>query len=198
MTTYATYDDSMLVSLLKTGDTMAFTEIYNHFHQPVYGYVLSLVKHSEIAEDLVHETFLKLWEIRGSLEIKVSFSAYLFRICHNKAADAVKKIAGERLLRAELQQHYQNFFMEEQRSPDVLYQYDALAEQALDSLSPQSRRVYELCRREGKTYREVAEALHISPYTVKEHMTRALQTLRSFLRKKGEIVVILILLEFFL
>lgn len=195
MIIYSTYDDNMLVSLLKTGNEGAFTEIYNRFHQPVYGYLLSLVKSTVMAEDLVNEIFLKLWEIREKLEIKTNFSAYLFRICHNQAADATKKIAGERLLRAELLRHYQEFSSVEQWSPKELYQYDALAEQALDSLSPQSRKVYELCRREGKSYREVAEELHISPYTVKEHMSKALTTLRSFLREKGEIAVIFILLE---
>jgi RNA polymerase sigma-70 factor (ECF subfamily) len=160
--------------------------------------LLALVKSPEMAEDLVHEIFLKLWEIREKLEIKTNFSAYLFRICHNKAADATKKIAGERLLRSELLRYYQDFSTDEQRSQEELYQYDALAEQALDNLSPQSRKVYELCRREGKSYREVAEELHISPYTVKEHMSKALTSLRSFLREKGKIAIILVFLERFL
>ena len=198
MIAYSTYDDEMLVSLLKTGDEGAFTEIYNRYHQPVYGYLLSLVKSTEIAEDLVHEVFLKLWEIREKLEIKINFSAYLFRICHNKAADTTKKIAEERLLRDELLRYYQDFSSAVQLSTEELYQYDVLAEQALDSLSPQSRRVYKLCRWEKKSYREVAEELHISPYTVKEHMSRALTNLRSFLREKGKIALILILLEKFL
>lgn len=195
MVTYSTYDEDMLVSLLKTGSEEAFTEIYNRFHQPVYGYLLALVKSPEIAEDLLNEIFLKLWEIREKLDIRVSFSAYLFRICHNKAVDATKKIAGDHQLRDELMRYYQDFYSVSPWSREELYQYDVLEEQAFDSLSPQSRKVYELCRLQGKSYREVAEELQISPYTVKEHMSRALANLRSFLKEKGKIALILILLE---
>lgn len=195
MIAYSTYDENMLVSLLKTGNEEAFTEIYNRFHKPVYGYLLALVKSPEIAEDLVNEIFLKVWEVREKLEIKISFSAYLFRICHNKAVDATKKIAGEHQLRAEMMRYYQDFASVTPCSQEELYQYDLLEEQAFDSLSPQSRRVYKLCRLEGRSYREVAEKLQISPYTVKEHMSRALAHLRSFLKERGKIALILILLE---
>jgi len=195
MITYSTYDESMLLSLLKKGDEGAFTEIFNRFHRPIYGYLLSLVKSPEMAEDLVGEIFLKLWEIREKLEIRISFSSYIFRICHNKAADAKKKIAGEHKLRAELFRNYQDFCSVAPLSQKELYQYDLLEDQAFSSLSPQSRRVYELCRMQGKSYWEVAEKLQISPYTVKEHMSRALAHLRSFLKEKGKIALILILLE---
>ena len=66
---YSTYSDSELLVFLRTGDKKAFEEIYNRYHKPVYRYLVSLVKIPEIAEDLVHEIFVKLWDIREKLVI---------------------------------------------------------------------------------------------------------------------------------
>src|SRR5687768_2931624 len=180
ISSYSTYSDSELLVFLHEGDKKAFEEFYNRYHKPIYRYLVSLVKVPEIAEDLVHEIFLKLWDIRQKLEIKQNFKGYLFWMCHNKAVDTTKKIAGERMLKDELLFHYyQNLFNVENQTPEQ-QQYDDLIEEALNSLSPQRRKVFELCKRQGKSYQQVADELQISIHTVKEHMSYALAALRDF------------------
>lgn len=174
---------------------MAFEEIYNRYNKHAYRYLISLLNVPEFAEDLAHEVFIKVWDIREKLEIKESFKGYLFRICHNKAADLVKKIAKERRLTDRLVHHYQGFSEAEHHTLEELERYDALVEEALNSLSPARRRVYELCKQQGKSYLEVAEILQISPNTVKEHMSQALSSLRNFIKNKGQFAVILLLLQ---
>ena len=146
-----------------------------------------------MAEDLVHEVFLKLWEVREKIEIRENFAGYLFRICHNKAADTIRKIANERSLREQMLYSYQVFSLDEYRSVNDLKHFDSLVEEALNSLPPKRRQVYELCRREGLSYQEVAERLQISPNTVKEHMAKALASLRNFLQDKGQLTLSLLL-----
>ena len=184
---YSTYSDSELLVFLRDGDKLAFAEFYNRYHKPVYRYLISLVKVPEIAEDLVHEIFLKLWDIRQKLEIKENFKGYLFWMCHNKAADTTKKIAGERILKDQLLHHYQTLSTVETHTLEQLQRYDNLIEEALNSLSPQRRKVYELCKKQGKSYQEAANELQISTHTVKEHMSYALSALRDFLRQNGEL-----------
>jgi RNA polymerase sigma-70 factor (family 1) len=184
---YSTYSDSELLVFLRDGDKMAFAEFYNRYHKPVYRYLISLVKVPEIAEDLVHEIFLKLWDIRLKLEIKENFKGYLFWMCHNKAADTTKKIAGERILKNQLLLHYYHTLSTvETHTLEQLQRYDNLIDEALNSLSPQRRKVYELCKKQGKSYQEAANELQISTHTVKEHMSYALSALRDFLRQNGE------------
>jgi RNA polymerase sigma-70 factor (ECF subfamily) len=134
----------------------------------------------------VHEIFLKLWDIRQKLEIKENFKGYLFWMCHNKAADTTKKIAGERILKDQLLHYYQALSTVETHTLEQLQRYDNLIEEALNSLSPQRRKVYELCKKQGKSYQEAANELQISTHTVKEHMSYALSALRDFLRQNGE------------
>ena len=183
---YSTYSDSELLVFLRDGDKLAFAEFYNRYHKPVYRYLISLVKVPEIAEDLVHEIFLKLWDIRLKLEIKENFKGYLFWMCHNKAADTTKKLAGERILKNQLLHYYQTLSTVETHTLEQLQRYDNLIEEALNSLSPQRRKVYELCKKQGKSYQEAANELQISTHTVKEHMSYALSALRDFLRQNGE------------
>ncbi len=194
---YTTCDDGELLMFLREGDTIAFTEIYNRYHKRVYNYILDWIKIPEMTEDLVHEVFLKVWEIKEKLEIKDNFAGYLFRICHNKMVDTTKKIAKERKLKDQLLDHYQTLSLDEQVSPQQLQRFDALVEEALDTLPPVRRKVYELCRMQKKSYQEIADELNISQNTVRDHMSRALATLRLFLREKGDLAMLVILAEIF-
>jgi RNA polymerase sigma-70 factor (family 1) len=184
---YATSTDEELLILLRNDDRLAFTAIYDRYNKDVYRYLYILVKVPEIAEDLSHESFLKIWELRHKLKIESSFKGYLFRLCHNKAVDMHQKIAREQALMDRVLQQYQENPVVEEYSQKQLEQYDALVEEALDSLSPQRRKVFELCKKEKKSYEEVARELNISPNTVKAHMSMILSLLRSFILERREL-----------
>ncbi len=191
---YSTHDDAELIRLLKESDKMAFTEIYNRFHKPVFRYLISMVKIEELAEDLVHEVFLKLWESREFLSIKGAFAPYLFRTCHNKAIDAIRKIASDHKLQSDLLKVYKGLTATPHYSHEELYRLDNMVEEALDALSPQRRKVFELCRQNGKSYNEAAAEMGIAPNTVKDHMSKALSALREIVQNRGELTLMLILL----
>lgn len=178
---------------MRNGDQLALGEIYDRYHQPVYRYVLNLIKIPELTEDIVHEVFVKLWDKRETIHIRENFQGYLFTTCRNQAVDATKRIIAERELKTELLRYYDQAFLEKHYTQEELHRYDQLVEQALEALSPQRRRVFEMCRREGKSHQEIARELDISPNTVKEHMSKALATLRDFLYEKGDLALAIIL-----
>jgi RNA polymerase sigma factor (sigma-70 family) len=142
----------------------------------------------------VHEIFLKLWEFRENLELNGNFSAYLFRSAHNKAVDETRKMVSGRRLKNEFILNYQELTTLQNESPEELNHNDRLVEEALGSLPPQRRRVYELCRIQGKSYIQAAEEMNISANTVKEHMTKALASLRFFISNRGELTLVILLL----
>lgn len=194
ISTYSAYSDGELLMLLRSSDKLAFAELYDRYNKPLYRYVVSLVKAPEAAEDIVHEVFLKIWEIREKLEIKEHFRGYLFRICHNKTVDLTRRMATERRLKDRLRHHYLlNLSAAEGHSLKELEHYDNLIDKALNTLSPARRRVFELHRKQGKSHADIAEELQISPNTVKEHMSKALSTLRNFLEQGGEVVILLLI-----
>jgi RNA polymerase sigma-70 factor (family 1) len=191
---YATSSDEDLLILLRNDDRLAFSAIYDRYYKDAYRYLYILVKVPEIAEDLSHEAFLKIWEVRQQLKIDRSFKGYLFRLCHNKAVDMHKKIAAEQVLMDRVLQQYHRNPVIEEYSQKQLEQYDALVEKALDSLSPQRRKVFEMCKKQKKSYEEVARELHISPNTVKAHMSTILSLLRNFILERRDFFLIFSLL----
>lgn len=194
MLLYSTYNDEQLLELLQNADEKAFEAIYERYHKSVYAYLAGFVKDTALAEDLTHEVFIKVWDIRGRLQLHSSFSSYLFRICHNKAINALQKIAVDNRLRYGVLYHLQTLSALHTQDAAALKEYDQLLEDALDTLPPQRRKVFLLCREEGKTYDETAAELGISRNTVKEHMVKAQKALRTFLGEKGEIAFMLLLI----
>ncbi|MBO9634787.1 MAG: RNA polymerase sigma-70 factor [Chitinophagaceae bacterium] len=196
MTAYNTYNDLELIHLLKEGDDNAFAEIYERYKQVVYRFGITLVKTPDLAEDLVQDVFIKLWDARGRLKTIHNFRSYLLRICHNRAIDLNKQIAANHKLVEQLIVYYQSLpDPETELSQGDLNQYDSIVEDALNSLTPQRRKVYELCKKENKSYEEVAQELNISLNTVKVHMYQTLALLRSYILKHGNIPLILIFLQ---
>ena len=174
-----------LLSQLKLGDETAFSEIYNDYHKGIYQYLIRIVKIPHLAEDLVHEVFIKIWEKRENLMITKSLTSYLFRIAHNVGIDNLKKISKDEKLRQEI--HYwlePSLLLIDNKSKSSIY-YENLYLEAVSALSPQRQKVFILCKEKGKTYEETANDLGISRNTVKEHMVKSLSFLRNFLYEKG-------------
>lgn len=183
--------DIQLLAHLQQDDTLAFAELYSRYRHEVYAYAMSLVKLSDVAEDLLQDVFVRIWDARHKIAIKKDFRPYLFRVCHNRAYDVHLEMAKNQKLKDRLLSHYNvsaDPFAEQGSS------YAQLLEQALDTLSPQRRRIYEMCKREGKSYEEVAHELGLSINTVRNHMVQAIALLRSYLQQYGKLAALLVLL----
>lgn len=195
MNPYESHTDQTVLLAMQDGEQVAFAELYNRYHQLAYGYVFTQVKIPTITQDILHDVFLKLWEDRSKISIQHQFKSYLLRSCHNKVVDFYRQLAKDRQLQESLLYQYEQELEHSPNSKQELLKLDALAEEALSTLSPQRRKVFELCRRQGKTYNQVADELGISPQTVKEHMANALSSLRRFLHKRTDLVTLLLLLK---
>ncbi|WP_295127982.1 RNA polymerase sigma factor [uncultured Chitinophaga sp.] len=190
---YSGSEEEELVNLFTAGSEAAFAELYRRYHAGVYTYLLRFVKVPALAEDLVHDVFVKLWELRERVQITSSFSAYLYRACRNHAINRLKQIASDRELREQVMVHLAPLVPEAAVSPLKMQQYERLMKHAIDQLPPQRRKVFLLCREEGKTYNEAAEILGLSRNTVKEHMVYAMRFLKVYLFEHGDIVLFFLL-----
>lgn len=194
-TTPGTYYEQSVIQRLQKGDSDAFLQLYNQYHQPLYHYVLRFVKSPAIAEDVLQDVFLKIWEIRSRIDPELSFKAYLYRICRNSVFKLLKKIAIDENLRVQVMQQFAQSVADADLK--VLWQqYQELLQAAIDRLPPQRQKVFKLCREEGMTYEQVASALGISRNTVKEHMVLAMKLIREHLDQYGDTPTAFILLLF--
>jgi RNA polymerase sigma-70 factor (family 1) len=180
-------NESAILQRLKNGDNTAYKEIYNRYHSRLYYYVLKFLKDPDLAEDVIHDVFLKLWEVREQINPNLFILGYLYRISRNMVYKMIKKIATEEDLRSKI-----IFFIDEAQSlTESKVQWDeyaTLLEGAINQLPPQCRRVFKLCREEGKTYDQTAALLGISKHTVKEHMMMAMKSIKQYFFNHADIV----------
>ncbi len=192
LTPHACHTEPRLLNDLKNGSEAAFTQIYDRYHRGIYAYLLDFVKVPQLAEDLVHEVFMKIWEARERIEITTSLSAYLYRISHNKAIDALKKIAKDATLRKEVLEWMDPRITEP--GNERLNHYEELYRNAIAALTPQRQKIFILCKEKGKTYEEAATELGISRNTVKEHMVQSLRFLRTYFAERGQLTLMILAL----
>ncbi|WP_127132937.1 RNA polymerase sigma factor [Pseudoflavitalea rhizosphaerae] len=180
-------EGELLLRMAK-GDEAAFTALYRHYSGPLYLNFVRMVKDEVIAEEIIQDLFSRIWQKRESISIEKNFSAYLYRTGYNLLMDFYRKVKRDRLLYEKFRQAaIENYSHIE----EVLHLKDsqALVSKALDTLPPQQRRVFELCRIEGHSYKEVAEILGISPNTVKEHFVKANQAIRKFITGNADTAI---------
>jgi RNA polymerase sigma-70 factor (family 1) len=187
-------DDNVLCERLKGGDVDAYKHIYNHYHTQLYKYALKFLKMPELAEDVIHDVFLKLWEIRGQLKPELGIVGYLYKISRNQIFKLLKKISVETDLRIKVIGFIENQLVEGEA--DLQWnEYSGLLGGAIEQLPPQCQKVFNLCRQEGKTYSEAAQILGISTHTVKEHMMAAMKSIKKYFRQNADIVFSLLIVE---
>jgi RNA polymerase sigma-70 factor (ECF subfamily) len=149
----------------------------------------------DLAKEIVHTAFIKLWETRQSLDNDLSPKAYLYRIIVNTSLDALKhhrvrKIHEEFVQKTTHDETYPNSF----DSVD-LKQMRSDIDSAILDLPDQMRRIFELSRFEGLKYSEIATRLDISIKTVETQMSRALVKLREKLSSYLTLCLIMLILS---
>ncbi len=189
-------NEQELLNQLALGNQEAFTAIYLKYHGGIYNYLLKFTKNPILTEDLVHDVFLKIWEVRGQLDIKSSFQAYLYRLARNTALTQLNRISLYDTIRDEVL-HRVSLGINDQTLMNAMEakQYEELLQKAVASLPPQRREAFMLCRQQGKTYEEAAALMHISRNTFKQHLSLAVKSIKEYLMEHGDISLLILLVS---
>ena len=189
MTNYKACNDTQLLGLLRSGDSMAYTEIYDRYALALLGHAYNKTRNRDEAKDIVHEVFTILWAKREVLQIDY-LAGYLFRSVRNIILNNI----AHRAVQDKFIQSMEKFAASHE-IPDHLVrekQLSAIIEQEMAALPPKMREVFVLSRKEHLSHREIAELLGISEQTVSKHVTNALKILRV---KLGILAYILLLMH---
>jgi len=172
------HDETGLLRGLSAGDQAAFKALYDKYHHGLYRKTFQLLHSPSATEDIIQETFITLWEKRKEIDIARPLGPWLFTITFNRAINHLKKELREKskATAASLQPVIDNDFLTVEKQWKLL-------ETAISQLSPQKRRVFELCKMEGRTYEETSRLMGISRHTVKEYLGEVMYILREYIRK---------------
>lgn len=175
---------SDIIKKLREGSYEAFDTLYNVYADSLYGFVLLHTKSVVQAEDIVQDTFLKLWHMRSSLSVEGSFKSMLFTIAKNHVIDVFR----QQINRANFEDYIafcEDENLSDNTSVDKIYYDDFLEKLAIakQKLTPAQRNIFELSREEGLTNAEIAHNAGLSEQTVKNHLSATLKVLRAELLK---------------
>ncbi|MDD2797775.1 MAG: RNA polymerase sigma-70 factor [Bacteroidales bacterium] len=186
-------NDRILLERLKKGDAACFEILYSKYSGKLYNYILSISKGDfYVAEEIVQNVFIKIWEIRQHIDTEGSFSSFVFTVGKNLYLNVLKSRLQGFLYHDYVMEHASEL----ENSVEQEVEFKMLEEQIntlIEQLPPARRKVYILSRIKHLPNREIAEMLQISENTVESQLTKATQFMRKNLMPYYKLITILLL-----
>ncbi|WP_442590257.1 RNA polymerase sigma factor [Pedobacter sp. AW31-3R] len=185
-----TNDEHELLNKLKAGDQQALTVLYYRYINRLMYYVQRTAKSTFLAEDVVHDTFIKVWQNRDQIDPSRPFEPYLFTIAKRTLLNLLRRARHEVDILSEIRRHA----LQEENTTELQLEYNEsnlLVNEAIASMSGQVKQTFILCRMEGMSYKQAAETLNVTESTINKHMSKALSLIREHIRTKNGLSVLL-------
>lgn len=170
------------VDKIVKGDEFAFRCFVDTYSKDLYYFVLGYVHMREVAEEVVSDVFLEVWNNRASLGEIRQMKSWLLILARNKAISYLRKETPEVVSFDEID----DFYVPTVQSPD----HNLISKEEIDEINrtiallpPKCKEVFTLAKIEGLPYKEIAEMLDISVKTINIHIAKALNIIAGILRK---------------
>lgn len=175
--------DIELVECLQKGDVEAFDILYEKYSRKLFAFGMKYLRSVSDSEELVQSAFLKVWMNHENLKKELSFKSYLFTIAYNEICNLFRE------------RHYHQKFIDDIRSAysnsssamEERIEHQSSLERVLkivDKLPERQKAVFLKSRREGKSTKEIAEEVGLSPGTIDNYISDSLKFIRSRLGKE--------------
>jgi len=169
--------DQELVGLLKSGDHVAFTEIYNRYWVVLFQHARKMLQDEDAAVDIVQDVFTTIWIKNSELTITTSVKAYLYAAVRNRIISSIRH--------SKVHESYLDSLTSIIEKGEMVTdeqvrfrEFSAQVEMEISKLPPRMREVFELSRNEGLSHKQIAEELNIADETVKKQIYKAMKALR--------------------
>lgn len=156
----------------------AFEVLFEQFSQKLYRFSYSYLKSESESEDVVQEVFLKIWENRARLKTGTSFQSYLFTIAFNSIRKGFNKKARQNQFHTDIF----DFLSVDNSSLENQPDYEALLSKLdvlIDQMPARRKEIFLKRKKEGISVRDIADTMNISPKTVENQITEAMNYLKK-------------------
>lgn len=185
--------EKMLIEDIRNGSEKAFKILYSQWVSRLYQFVYQYLKSESATDDVVQETFMRIWTNRESLNSEYLFKSYLFTIAYHCLLKELKRRINNPSMEKYLE--YQNTMAtkDDEISDEIDYDtFQKALEKAKSHLSPRQREIFELNKEYGISIPEIAEKLSITDQVVRNQLSAALKTLRNELTGFNAIILIIV------
>lgn len=169
-----------------------FQQLFEQQYSALCHYAFAIVQDHDDAEDIVQAVFVDFWSKISQREIDGPLENYLVRAVKFKCIDFHRSTAIKRKYESEAI-HNQPI---DEPEPSDNEELTNMINMAIHQLPEKTQEVFLLSKREGLSYKEIADKLHISPKTVENQMGRAFKHLREKLKNYKDLLVFLIFFWF--
>jgi RNA polymerase sigma-70 factor (ECF subfamily) len=180
--------DADLVERVRSGDGTAFRGLVERYQERVYTLVYGMVRNAEDAKDLTQDAFVKAYRKLDSFRLEASFYTWLYRIAMNGAIDHLRRRARRqeseyddaRAPSEEAEFSADHIKSNPGRDLERKQLYGRIMD-AMETLSPEHRRIVLLREIEGLSYKEIADSLGLAEGTVMSRLFYARKKLQKAL-----------------
>jgi len=172
--------------MLDKGNKKAFTDFYTQYFKRLLIESDKYVKDIYVAEEIVQDVFLKIWERSDDLTQIQSIKSYLYRSVINASINYVNR---QRNLELHHQKIVDEFTEDQADQLDEENELIVLLFDEIEKLPPKCREIFKMNRFERLKYREIALKLDVSERTVENHIANALKLLREAMLKKRNVEI---------
>lgn len=174
------------------GNQLAYGYLYTHYYARLQVAITFITQDRDETDEILQETFLRIWKTREKLLLIRSFEDYAFKVAKNLLFDQLrrKKVHLKAI-------HAISHQLEAADGGDhqlVYKEYHDIATRAIDTLDPQKKEIFLLRTQEDLSFEEIAERCGIAVVTVKKHFYAAFHTLKKLLNEHGGVFTFLLIL----
>jgi RNA polymerase sigma-70 factor (family 1) len=181
---------SLLLSV-KAGSEKAYYTLYKMWVSRLYRFVYQYLKSEDATDDIVQETFCRIWTNREKLNPDSSFKAYLFTIAYHFLIKELRRQLNNTSMEEFIEYHEHMRISGEDTDKDIDFdQFCRALQKAKDALSPRQREIFELNKEYNLSVAEIAEHLSIKEQVVRNQLSIALKIIRTELQQYSFILLL--------
>jgi RNA polymerase sigma-70 factor, ECF subfamily len=175
------FADEELISFVGRGDAQAFAVLYDRHSRPAYSLAYRIMGEKEAAEDIVQDSFLKVWRAATSYRAaRASVRTWLLSIVHNRGIDQLRSTASRRRMQEKVEVSAPRSQPSEAFAQTWRNSQREQVREALKTLPEEQLKTIELAYFSGYTHAEIAELLGLPLGTVKGRMRLGLKKMRDY------------------
>jgi RNA polymerase sigma-70 factor (family 1) len=187
------YHEKELLHRIAAGSEEAFAELYHLYNPKLSAFLTKLARSEYIAQEMVQETFLRLWVNREKLREVNHVSAWIYKIASNVSYTYLRTQANrKKILESVAVEPVAESFLPALDSR----QLDLIIRQTVDKLPERRQEIYRLSREQGLTHQQIADQLNLSANTVKNQITLSLKFIYEQLSKETGLSLLTLLVLF--
>jgi len=174
------FDEVERVNKIREGDSVAFEELFNLYCQQLINFSRNYVIDKQIAENIVQDVFVSVWQSRANIDPSKMIKAYLYTAVKNNSLKHLRhlKVENKGIVGS-------TTYISDDERPDRKLdgkEIELKIHQAINELPEKCKEIFKMNRFENLKYAEISRILDISIKTVETQMGRALKKLRERLK----------------